>query len=106
MPSTMYNCRKCENTKFTTINDLRKHQWSEHRETFAKLIQAGQKHNKKKGKWSKEQRARYKATMALRAQHEVYVNGTPMSAAQLLDKLKMQRNFMNDVVSLVEGLIK
>lgn len=116
-PPTKFRCRKCDNVSFTTITDLRKHQWSTHREAFAKLMEAGKLANNKKlkgrrskgsSRWSKAQMAKYKSTMALRKQQEVYLNGTQnlMSAAQLLDKLKNQRNFMNDVVNLVEGIIK
>lgn len=103
-----FHCKKCNNKPFDTIHALRKHQWTEHRDSY--------KNMKGPGKWSVAQRKKFKISLAARKEarkelvrlEPILTNGfkKEMTAAQLLTKLIQQKQFMNDVVQLVEGLIR
>ena len=90
------HCKLCNGKEFKTTSDLRKHQWSEHRDLY-KNIGGG------KG-WSKEQHAKFKNTLALKKALQVG-NGN-LSGQDLLERLKEQQRFINDAVALVEGLLE
>lgn len=103
----LVHCLKCNNKEFPDISSLRKHQWAEHKKMFQN---AGKP--TKKAKWSRAQRAKYKATIAAKnGSVRGFLNGAipnnkEMSAREVLDELKKQRDFMNDIVDMVENLIK
>ena len=76
----MTTCKKCD-IRFRKTSSLRKHQWKEHRE--------------------------YYANTGHRGKDIVKVDDTvpPLLASGLLEALKKQKIFINDVVSLVEAMI-
>lgn len=110
------HCKQCKDTpEFPDIATLRKHQWEHHKKMFK---QVGRNLIKKSG-WTRAQRAKYRATIAKKNGHGVtsvrgFLNGvtsnkhitSEMSALEVLDELKKQRDFMNDIVDMVENLIK
>ena len=83
------HCKKCDNESFATLSALRKHQWSKHRDLYAKV-----------GKSKNERRAKFKATILGRK------NGSDQSAMELLADLKKQQDFIGEVIDLLEGMIK
>lgn len=93
-------CRKC-GILFNSLSEMRKHAWAEHRDMY------------KYRKRSPETIAKYKATRAANKIMKtqaimVQSNGSPkpeLTAFELLQKLKVQRNFMVDVVNLIEGML-
>lgn len=87
------HCKKCNNKPFESLSDLRVHQWKEHKEFYSR---SG---NKKAKAWTEEQRKKYKATMKARKNGHI-------SVEQLLERLRKQRSFMDDVVSLVESIAR
>lgn len=109
VPNGVVHCYRC-NTEYANFSELRKHQWAAHPKKY--------KARRNSFSWSPEQHAKYRATIAakklgkeltVRQVIGVYNNGTPkpeMTAKELLDKLVSQRDFMNDVCSLVEGLMR
>ena len=105
------HCTKCDGIEFPDISSLRKHQWKEHKNIFKNTG----KPLSKKAKWTKERRARQAETIAKRNGHHIpnsvrgFLNGVikpEMSAIDVLERLKEQRDFMNDIVDMVEGMIK
>lgn len=78
------HCKKCNGKAFPTISALRKHQWKEHIETFATLMEASKTANNHK-----------KAKEAI----------VKITAEQLLERLKIQKQFMIDIVDMIEGII-
>lgn len=98
-------CRKCY-IKFPGISELRKHQWSKHREMFNKLVDAAKKSStaKKRGIAIKAAYKARKDRKELAQLNDTQPQG--LSAVELLNKLKVQQTFINDVVSLIGGLIE
>lgn len=78
-------CFKC-NTLLSSIHELRRHQWTMHKESFKTL---------------------YTTTQSKELSVTQIPNSEPqqITIAELLDKLRDRRNFMVDVVDLVEGLV-
>lgn len=104
------HCKACDNKEFPDISALRKHQWKEHKNFFKNTGRPIVKQ-----KWSKAQRAKYRATIAAKnGSVRGFLNGVTtnkhvtdeMTAKEVLDELKKQRDFMNDIVDMVENLIK
>lgn len=108
------HCKRCNNQAFANFSELRRHQWKKHKPTYANV-------GYKASAWSPAQRAKYEATieakramtMAVTVRDVINVVENTgiapipeMSARQLLEKLRGQQSFMNDVVALVEGLVK
>lgn len=81
-----FRCKLCGNdTEFASISDLRKHQWESHRDLYKNV--SGRHLNA--------------AKIAKKAKTNGHV-----TAEDLLERLKQQRDFMNDIVDLVEGMLK
>ena len=60
-------------------------------------------------KWSKEQHEKFKATMAAKKKsgwHRPGSNNGHVTAAQLLEKFRIQRDFLNDIISAVEAMME
>jgi hypothetical protein len=96
VPKGKVNCKKCGKT-FPSFSPLRKHQWAFHREIF---------NNLRKPETIKKRIA------SLREAKLAKLNGSgpqvakgELSALELLDKLKEQQLFMNNVVSLISGIL-
>ena len=81
----MPHCNACNND-FKDISELRKHQWAAHKTFY--------KNNTKKRM----------ANKAAKTLPSVKMNGN-LSAQDLLERLKIQRDFMNDIVDMVEGMM-
>lgn len=97
----MVHCKKCGGIGFQSMSALRKHQWKEHTETYDNLRAAAKKIDRKAIAKAIKRR-QHKALAKL----EVLTNGHgPLSAAQLLMKLQEQQKLINDVVSIVSGVI-
>ena len=76
---TNVHCRQCEDKpSFGSLGELRKHQWAVHKQ--------------------------YK-NIGKNRMPTVKLNGH-VSAQDLLEKLKAQRDFITDAIDLVEGLMK
>ena len=121
--SAPVRCKKCD-TMWENFSALRKHQWKDHRESFQKLIDSGKvAASKQKGKkWSARQTKKYRATLAAKkasreltkleaekviakVQKAVAEPVPELTARELLRRLKLQAEFMRDVVTLVEGMM-
>jgi hypothetical protein len=76
------HCKQCGNKPFNSISLLRKHQWAAHPKSYAAV---GYSHKN--------------------GQELVKTVKVQMTASELLDKLKEQQRFMNDVVNLIERMI-
>lgn len=111
MPKGVYqgsvHCKKCEQRpSFRTISALRRHQWAMHKGAF------------ERNHWTKEQREKFAATWEAKrsnlASGELVVHTgleipqpqKEMTAKELIERLKIQRGFLIDVVALVEGMVK
>lgn len=79
------HCKKCNGKAFKTVSDLRKHQWKDHPDSFAKLRE------KLTGNGNLNKVARKEIAR--------------ITAEELLSRLKVRRDFMNDIVALVEGIM-
>lgn len=84
------HCKKCGNKAFASMSELRKHQWKAHREFYAKMT---------------EKRVANKRTAEVSVRQVIDTMKPEMTARELLSKLVNQRDFMRDVVSMVEGII-
>lgn len=87
------HCKRCGNKAFPGLSELRKHQWKAHRDFYAKMT---------------EKRVANKQLVTVRdvIDAKAIIDAKPeMTARQLLAKLVSQRDFMRDVVSMVEGII-
>lgn len=126
MPTGQYkdpanvHCKQCDgDVTFPSLSELRKHQWSAHPKMFKTM---GQSKKAKKAKAAREAKKLASTETALVPAVEVRKtvrqlkmgkladqidsgNGN-MSALELLEKLQDQRTFMNDVVSLIENILK
>lgn len=118
--SGKFICMKCC-TYLDSIGDLRKHQWAEHRESFKALFKT--KTQRKQAKSLEKARTARSRKAALRRIEKASswlaltkVNGASpvvqleakkqeLTALELLHKLKHQRDFMVDVVNLIEGIV-
>ena len=115
-----YKCRQCkETTIFSSISELRHHQYAKH--DMLKHVLESRRKNKHKGKWTEEQKAKFKATIAVRKQMQngsaraviqelallkqpiVKMANKQMTVLELLRELKTQAQFLNNVVQLLEG---
>lgn len=114
----MVKCKKCNQVRyFHNLSELRTHQWRKHAEIFSGFKENLDKIHKRG--WTKEQHKKYRASMKLRrAQKQVPTvelvhvpqpvsssNGE-MTVSTLLGKLREQKDFMTNVVSLIENLVK
>lgn len=104
MPSAnkIAHCKLCGGLPFASLSEVRKHQWAEHRDIFKdkngsyKIGKITRKRSKDLVKMKKE----LEAIPVVRTEP-----GTgEMTVSQLMVKLKHQRDFMIDVVVLIEGL--
>lgn len=78
MKKTLH-CNICKDKpEFQNVSELRSHQWSTHRDLYKNVG---------------------------RALNAAKKNGH-VTAEDLLERLKQQRDFMNDIVDLVEGMLK
>lgn len=100
-------CRKCAGSQFTSISELRRHQWERHPEMFHNLQKAAQKAlrhpavRKQRAEAVKRyHKARRKALLPLAPA----LNGD-MRVSELLVELQSQQRFMNDVVALISGIL-
>ena len=109
----MTHCKKCDGLEFHSISELRKHQWSAHREQYAKVTTSTARQAQLK-KWREQSKARRDKAKALVVNarqvveaHRRGKNGyrAPMLATDLLAQLQTQQKFVNDVVSLISGMI-
>lgn len=85
MPSV--HCKPCGKT-FYSIRTLRRHQWTEHAEYYAKRTKP--------------------AVKLLEAPKDVETQPIPsvdMSVTELLHKLTAQQMFLHDVVTLIERMV-
>ena len=129
-PDGFIHCKLCgesEDVKFTTISDLRKHQWAAHKERYAKLSKPAPSKKRPHGpEWAKKISAGRRKGIAARKKAglpaqsvtsvrayrvtaekaiQAAVNGD-MKVSVLLDELKEQQKFLNDVVGLIEGFVQ
>lgn len=84
------HCKVCDGKSFPNVSSLRKHQWAEHREIYAKVTASAMNQKNR-------QRQRQRTT--------VQRNGN-ITTDQLLDRLKAQRDFMKDIVDMVERMLE
>lgn len=80
------HCKACDGKSFNSVSRLRKHQWTDHREWYANT-------------------GRHQALAVQEVARPTEIV-QEMSAKSLLAQLRRQSEFMHDVVTLVEGLIK
>ena len=114
------NCKKCNST-FKTLSELRSHQWAAHREMYANAIKASRSpanRTKIKKSWiARKAKAEAEKNLALT---ETKLNDpvliahssldgridSRMTVLELLAKLSKQRDFLKDVVDLIEGVAR
>lgn len=130
------HCKKCEGSQFTSISELRKHQWAVHANTFDNLRKAARAASTKapgapkKGQFrcavcgkrfdsmANVQRHNWKAHRSTRmvavrrrysAQRQLpavpLVHNGDMKVADLLAELRHQQKFIDDVISLISGIV-
>ena len=114
-------CKKCNST-FKTLSELRAHQWAAHREMYANAIKASRSKKyalrAKKALAIKKNLAKAEENLTLA---EAKLNGpavliahssldgkidSRMTVLELLAKLSKQRDFLKDVVDLIEGVAR
>ena len=102
----MIHCRLCDTRPFRDISTLRKHQWAAHAELFAKTRKSLQSPavRKKRAAGLRHAAARRKLSVVRLEEVPKRPNGR-MLASELLTQLQSQQRFLNDVVSLVSGII-
>lgn len=94
-----WRCKKCKNSgEFTSMGELRSHQWAKHREMFKKSL-AHSRSIKKKARMKRLGHALLPEVRTPRA-----LNGD-MRVSELLAELHNQQKFMKDVVDLVGGIL-
>ena len=118
------HCKICgtEEATFTTISDLRVHQWAAHKERYAKMMITRKNGRPHGAAWRKKiSEARRKGIAARKKAGEpvqavsvrAYKKNTQaaltaamngdLKISDFLEELKEQQKFISDVVSLVEG---
>jgi hypothetical protein len=97
-------CKKCPESKgFNGLSSLRKHQWAVHSESFANNFKTGPRH-KTVREYKKRDKEAVVPTVKLIGEAELPELIKEMTVSELLHKLRDQKNFLNDVVALIEGL--
>ena len=101
----MLHCKKCDGQAFRTISALRKHQWAKHAETFKNTLVAMTR--APKGAAAKRWKPKRGRPRKVLVKLQVSPNGQqpPLLARDLLAQLQTQQRFLNDVVSLVSGIV-
>lgn len=102
----MLHCKKCDGQAFRTISALRKHQWAKHAETFKNALVAMTRASKRAAAERQDKPKRGRPRKVL-VKLQVSPNGQqpPLLARDLLAQLQTQQRFLNDVVSLVSGIV-
>jgi hypothetical protein len=127
IPIQYLHCKKCPDEKFKTISDLRKHQWSFHRDAYANLLAAnptaqaasaaarrklaGRKRTEKAraAALAKHAAARDNGPLASvrkfleSPQHSPHVNGD-MRVSDLIAELQSEGRFLTDAIALICGI--
>lgn len=114
----MVRCKKCNQVRyFHNLSELRTHQWRKHPDIFSGFKKNLDKIHKRG--WTKEQHKKYRASMARYKAQKLENTQTvelvkviqpnpngEMTVSTLLGKLKDQRDFMVNVVSMIENIVK
>lgn len=91
----MVHCKKCDQVRyFKTISELRKHQWRKHKELYTRMGEVREAKKQKK-----------ELVPIVHVLQPTNPNGE-MTVSTLLGKLKEQRDFMVNVVSMIENMVK
>lgn len=108
-------CKRCPHTpRFKDISSLRKHQWKEHRDSFAALEHASRHPSRKTIAKRKQNMENARAALdQIRQEQEQETlslvpvaspNGTELTLSQAIENLERKHVFLGDVISLLRGI--